>query len=330
MRLCQLAWHGSAVRALRSAAFGLSVLLSMLLLLVTNLGMWAFAGLLEPNALARSAAATLDDPTLRGRVSSAVGDSLAGVVLELGPLPSPVRRLLGLPARPSQADLASALAGRIDGLLADGASAEAAVLVAAALSGMVDEILGDGADAGRTVARDGLVVDLTSVGRNVLDRIDPSGGLGGALPTGSVRIRLVDAAVMAIVVPLARLLEALRSMLPVACAVGVAVMLLLARFRVHALAWVGLCCVVAGTVSLLVASGGPVLVPRVSALDAPAATALTTVLDELTAGLVTQSAVLAGLGLALVVAGIAGGVVVSRGGAPGDDPRHGWDVGRLS
>jgi hypothetical protein len=318
------------VRALRSLAFGLAVLLTMLLLLVTNLGMWAFSGLLEPTALARSMATVLEDPTLRDRVSRAAGASLADALLDLGPLPSPVRRVLDLPARPTEDAVAAALAERIDGLLADGATGDAVVLAGVALSGLVTEIL-DGTDArGVDVTQEGFVVDLTPVGRTVLDLIDPSGRLGGALPAGAVRIRLVDASVMVAIVPLLRLLDALRAMLPVACAVGVAATLVLARFRVHALAWVGLCAVVAGTVSLLVASGAPVLIPRAAALDPGAATALTTVLDGVTAALVTQSAVLAGLGLALVVAGIAGGVVVSRGDAPDRDPRHGWDAGRLS
>ncbi|MEZ4597484.1 MAG: hypothetical protein R3C32_12080 [Chloroflexota bacterium] len=316
--------------ALRSLAFGTSVLLTMLLLLVTNLGMWAFAGLLQPSAVAHAMVESLADPTLRDRVSRATADRLAEVVIGLGPLPGPVRQLLDLPARPSEARLAAALAERIDGLLADGAGGEGAVLAAAALSGLVRDALDDAAAPGLDVARDGLVVDLTPVGRMVLDRIDPSGELAGALPSGAVAIRVVSAQVTSLLVPLLRLLDAVRWMLPLACVVGVAAILLLARFRVHALAWLGLCGVVAGTASLLVASGGPALLPRMGGLDATAATALTDVLDDLTAGLVTQSAVLAGLGLAPVVAGIAGGVVVARGDPPDRDPRHGWDAGRLS
>ncbi len=318
------------VSALRSLAFGTSVLLTTLLLLVANVGMWAFVGLLGPTAVASAVVEALDDPTLRDRVSDAAGERLAGAVIERGPLSSSVRRLLDLPARPSEAALAAALAERVDGLLANGSSGEAAVLVAAAVSGVVRRMLDDTTDLTQDVARQGLVVDLTGVGRMVLDRIDPSGDLGGALAPGAVSISLVDADVTSLAVPVLRLLDALRWALPVACATGVAAILLLARFRVHALAWVGLCGVVAGTGSLLVASGGPVLLPRLGALDATAAASLTEVLDGLTAGLVTQSAVLAGLGLALVVAGIAGGVVVSRGSPPGQDPRHGWDAGRLS
>lgn len=300
----------------------------MLLLLVTNIGMWAFSGLLDPPSLARAATTAVADRDLRARISREVADGVAGAVLELGPLPGPVRRLLDLPARPSQAALARELATRIDGLLADEATSGAVVLASAALSQVIEGVLeGRSSD---DPARDGLDVDLTPLGRLVLDRIDPSGELAGALPPGAGRIRLADAATMALAMPLVRLLHDLRWMLPIAYLVAVAVMMVLARFRVHALAWVGLCGVVAGTVSLLVASGGPVLLPRAAGLDEAGIAALTRVLDDLTADLVTQSAVLAGLGLALVVAGIAGGVVVSHGDASGRDLRHEWDSGRLS
>ena len=127
-----------------------------------------------------------------------------------------------------------------------------------------------------------------------------------------------------------RLLDALRVLLPIGCAVSIALTLALARYRVHALAWVGLGAVVAGTVSLLVASGGPVLVVRSTAMAPDQAAAVTAALDTITAGLVVQSAALAGLGLALVVAGIAGGVVVSRDDGARRDLRHGWDPGGLS
>jgi hypothetical protein len=71
------------------------------------------------------------------------------------------------------------------------------------------------------------------------------------------------------------------------------------------------------------------MLPRLLGADTRSSLAMSAALEELTSGLVTQSAVLAGLGLALVVAGIAGGIVVSRG-QPGPDARYGWDAGRLS
>jgi len=91
----------------------------------------------------------------------------------------------------------------------------------------------------------------------------------------------------------------------------------------------GLGGVVAGTLSLLAASGVPVFASRLVATDPGQSAAITEALDGVTASLVTQSAVLAGLGLALVVAGIAGGVVVAHGDM-GHGARHGWDAGGLS
>lgn len=300
----------------------------MLLLLAANVGMWTFSGLVDPPAIARSMSAALEDRVLRDRVSRELAGGLAEAILEQGPLPGPVRRVLGLPANSGAERLAGALADRIDGLLADAATGPAAGLATTALSQVVEALIRDGA-AGDDATRVGLVVDLTPIGRMVLDSIDPSGELGGGLPPGAGRVRLLDAGVMAVALPALRLADAVLWSLPLACLVGVVLILVLARYRVHALAWVGLCCVVAGTASLLLASGGPVLVPRAAGMEPVQAAALTSLLDDVTAGLVTQSAVLAGLGLALVVAGIAGGVVVSHG-ETGRDPRHDWDAGRLS
>ena len=137
--------------------------------------------------------------------------------------------------------------------------------------------------------------------------VDETGTLAGAVEPGTATIRLLDGSIVDVVVGLVRLLDALRLLLPIGCAVAIALTLALARYRVHALAWVGLCGVVAGTVSLLVASGGPVLVSRSTDMAPDQAAAVTAALDTITAGLVIQSAALAGLGLALVVAGIAGG-----------------------
>jgi hypothetical protein len=316
------------MRALRSLAFGASVLLTMLLLLVANLGVWAFSGLLDASALRRAASTALEDPAVRGYVSRQVGAQVASVVLDAGALPPSLRRVLDLPARPDATRLTDALTERIDGLLSGGGSAPATTLAAAALAQVVESVLEGDADPALT--RDGLSVDLTPIGRLVLDSLDPGGDLAGALAPGTATIKLLDGDVVDILVNAIRVLDALRWMLPLACAVAIAVTLVLARYRVHALAWIGLCGVVAGTVSLLIASGGPVFVARTTDMEPERAAAVTVALDTATSGLVTQSAVLAGLGLALVVAGIAGGVVVSHDGRGRHDLRHGWHPGRLS
>lgn len=315
--------------ALRSLAFGVAVLVTMLCLLVGNIGVWALSTLLEPSALARTVTTALREPDVRTYVSERVGAELAGAVLDRGPLPGPVRRVLGLPQRPSEGQLAAALEGRIDALLQDERTGDAIILAAAAFEQLVREVLRAPGSDGPGQASQGLVVDLTPVGRLVLDRLDPSGGLAGALPVGSVSVELLGADATRAITAVVRSLDTLRWLLPAVCLLAVIAVLVFARFRVHALAWVGLCGVVAGTVSLLAASGLPVLVARLVAVDQRHAAAITSALDRVTASLVTQSAALAGLGLALVVAGIAGGVVVAHG-DPGYGSRHGWDAGTLS
>lgn len=315
--------------ALRSLAFGIAVLATMLTLLVGNVGIWALSTLLDPSALTRTVTTALRDPVVRGYVSGRVGTQVANAVMDIGPLPAPVRRVLGLPARPSEARVAAALTQRIDELLANEATGETLVLAADAFEQLLVDVLEDAGATDPGWPERGLVVDLTPVGRLVLDRLDPSGGLGGALPVGSVTIQLVSGEVLATLVSLARLFDTLRWLLPLACVVAVVATLVLARYRVHALAWVGLSGVVAGTLSLLAASGVPVLAARLSTAEAGQGSAITAALDSVTASLVIQSAVLAGLGLALVVAGIAGGVVVAHGDA-GHGARHGWDAGGLS
>jgi hypothetical protein len=304
--------------------------MTMLLLLLANLGVWALSGLLDPPVLARTAVTALDDPTVRQFVARHIGAGVAAAILERGPVPAALRRELEVAPLAAEAELGDALRRRVDRLLTDEGSRDTLMLVAVALAQLVRDVVDGTGDVGADATRDGLVVDLTPIGRLVLDGLDREDHLGDTLEPGSVTVRLLDGEVVGALVVLVRLLDALRSLLPIACAAAIATTIILARYRVHALAWIGLGAVVAGTVSLLLASGGPVLVPRSTDLPTDQAAAVTAALATVTAGLVTQSAVLAALGLALVVAGIAGGVVVSHGSAPRGDLHHGWDPGRLS
>jgi hypothetical protein len=258
-------------------------------------------------------------------VSRQVAVPVARALLDQGSLPGPVRSALSLSARPSQTDLANKLGERIDGLLAEGADSPAVGLASSVFAGLVRAAVEDPA-----LVRDGLVVDLSPIGRLVLERIDESGTLAGVVEPGVATIRLIDGDVAGALLDLVRLLDALRILLPVGCAVAIALTIALARYRVHALAWIGLGGVVAGTVSLLIASGGPVLASTSVDMPSDRAGAVVAALDTLTSSLVIQSAALAGLGLALVVAGIAGGVVVARDDSGRRDLRHGWDPGGLS
>jgi hypothetical protein len=316
------------VSTLRSLAFGAAVVLATTFLLLGNVSVWAFSSVLDPPALSRVAIASLRRPEVRRHVSTQLAAQLAPAVLALGPLPPDLRRVLDLPARPSEERLGAVLQRQVDAALADPASDTALRVAATAVGDAVTDLLdrspgasGDGADA--------LLVDLRDLVRLVLERSDPSGTLARALPPDVGTLRLVDDELVRTVAPVARLVDSLRWALPVVCAVVILALLVLARYRVHALAWVGLAAVIAGTLSLLAASGVPVLMPRLLGADEASTVAVTAALDGITASLVTQSAVLAGLGLALVVVGIAGGIVVSQEDR-GADGYHGWDSGRLS
>ena len=314
---------------MRSLAFGAAVVLAMVLLLAGNIGMWAFSSLLDAPSLTRTAAQALQRPEVRARIAERIAAQLAPAMIAAEPLPPNVRRILDVPARPSQDRLEDALRRQVDTALADPATGEVVVLAAGAIAQGVVSLLEDRSTPIVQLTADGLVADLGPMTSFVLDRLDPTGALERALPGDIGRLRLVDADVAREVVPVVRLLDTLRWVLPAACVVVILLLLALARYRVHSLAWLGLAAVVAGTASLLAATGAPIMLPRMLDTDRPSTLALAGALEELTAGLVTQSAVLAGLGLALVVAGIAGGIVVSRG-EPGPDARYGWDTGRLS
>jgi hypothetical protein len=300
--------------ALRSLAFGTTVILAMALLLATNLPMWAFSSLLEPSALATTATRALQRPEVRARVADGIAQQLAPAMLAAGPLPADARGALDLTAdRPTQGALEDAVRRHVGGLLADPVTDDALALVSTAIAASVIDLLEARSTPIDQLTADGLVVDLRPFTTFLLESLDPAGELSAAVDAEVGRVRLVDPDLLGEVMPSVRLLDGIRWALPAACAVVIVLLLLLARYRVHALAWVGLACVVAGTASLVAATGAPVVLPPALGTDPPSTLALTGALEEVTSGLVTQSAVLAGLGLALVIAGIAGGIVVSQG-----------------
>jgi len=203
--------HGKVrgVSALRSLAFGVAVLVTMLVLLASNVGIWALSTLLEPRAMARTVTAALQDQTVRRYLGGRVGAEVAEVVLELGPLPGPVRRDLGLGTRPSEAQVADALGERVDGLLANESSMGAPVLVADAFERLLGEVLREpGADDPDWRAH-GLVVDLSRLGAGARPARS-HGRPGRRVAVGSVTLQLLSGEVMTAMVSVVRLLDALR------------------------------------------------------------------------------------------------------------------------
>jgi hypothetical protein len=113
-------------------------------------------------------------------------------------------------------------------------------------------------------------------------------------------------------------MDALRWLLPALCVLAAVLVLLLARARLHAVAWLGLCLLLVGALCLLAATAAPIAASRLFGTHPDAVASTSATLDGLTASLVTQSAVLAGLGLAMLVVGITAGIVISH----GDGRRH--------
>ena len=110
-----------------------------------------------------------------------------------------------------------------------------------------------------------------------------------------------------------QLLETIRWLLPTLAVTTAVLVLALARSRLHAVAWLGLVLVLVGTLCLLAASSAPILAGRLLGSRPDTQASAEATIDGLTAGLLTQSAVLAGLGLAMLVVGITAGIVTGRG-----------------
>ncbi len=290
---------------LRSLAFGVAVLVVTVLLLVANIGVWAMAGLQDAPTFARLGSTALERPEVRGLIARRVAERLAPLVVAAGPLDPAVRRALGVPARPTVAEMEGAMRRQLDAFL-DEPGAVAALGIA--LAGLHDEVASWMA-AG--LLDRPLALDIGSVVGAYVQRLDATGTLVDRLPADVGRLALVDPAATSVLGTVIGPLGVLRWLLPMAIVVAVVSLLVLARFRAHALSWVGLSCVVVGTTSLLLASGAPLVAPRLVGADNTTGVALTGALEVLTAGLITQSAVIAVVGLAMVVAGIAAASVTA-------------------
>ncbi|MBX3029404.1 MAG: hypothetical protein KF809_04550 [Chloroflexi bacterium] len=299
-------FHGTLydVGVLRSISFAGAVLLTAGLLLLANLGLWALVGLQDGATFGRVGAAVLERPEVRALVARRLAERLAPVVVRLAPLEGSTRRALGIPAEPTVPEAETALRHHLETYLADPATLAA---MDAAL-GDVRSQLASQLAAG-TIDGASLDIDLGVVVRAYADRLDPTGALADRVPEGLARLPLVGAPTMASLEPFLETIVGLRWLLPLACVAAMATVIVLARHRAHAFAWLGLAGVVVGTSSLLVASAAPLVLPRLTGVDTVSSVAVTGALQVLTAGLVVQSALIAVVGLALVVAGIAASTV---------------------
>ena len=137
----------------------------------------------------------------------------------------------------------------------------------------------------------GIALDVDAVIAALDQRIDADeqGFLGQQVPAGLGSLTLVPPAQLAALANGLRLLDALRWLLPALCLAAAFLVLLLARARLHAIAWLGLCLVLVGAVCMLAASGAPLIAGRLLGSHPDARASMEAALDDLTTTLMTQS-----------------------------------------
>ncbi len=298
---------------IRSLLLAVSLVAFLVLSLVANVGLWALSTFLDSDAFAATTARIIDQPDVRLLLAERLAGRLTELVVPAsGRIPVVVRRSLGPPAVATKADVEARLTDVIEAQLADPTMVKVQQDALADLHRAVLAVIADPA-AGAT-GRAAITLDLGAVVVALGDRLDPggSGFLGQALPSGLPTLTLVQADGLASVARVLQILEAMRWLLPALCLMSALLVLLLARARLHAIAWLGLCLLLVGAVCLLGASAAPLMAAQVLGAHADTLASVESTLDGLMEELMTQSAVLAGLGLAMLVAGVTAGIVTGR------------------
>ena len=298
---------------IRSLLLAIALLCFLVLALVANLGVWSLSTLTDSEAFAATTTRIISEPAVRTLLADRLAVRLTDLVAPAGSsVPTVVRVGLSLPRGATRDDVQSALTRSIDTVLGDPGMVTVQQSALEGLHRMVLDVIA--ADPGSSDA--GIVLDLDAVIRAIDQRLDPDapGFLGRVVPAGLGTLTIVPHDQLTVLARVVQLLEALRWLLPALCVAAALLVLLLAHARLHAIAWLGLCLVLVGAVCMLAASGAPLIAGRLFGSHADTLASMEATLDGLTATLMTQSAVLAGLGLAMLVVGITAGMVTGRGG----------------
>ncbi len=301
----------------RSLLLVMSLVAFLVLALVTNISAWSLSTLLDSDTFAATASRIVADPPVRLLLADRLAEQLTSLVAPVADkIPAEVPRALGLPSDATQADVRQALTRALETTLADPVVMVIEQDALEGLHGLVMGIISSSAEASDPEA---VTLDLTGAVSALGHRLDPDshGFLDHEIPAGLGTVTLVRSNALPIVASFIRVLETIRWLLPVLFALAGVAVLALARGRLHAVAWLGLVLVVVGAACLMVASGAPAIAARMFGSQPDTVEALEATLEGLTADLVTQSAVLAGVGLAMLVMGITAGIVTGR----GDDGR---------
>jgi len=298
---------------IRSLFMAIALLGFLVLALLANLGVWALGTFVDSKAFAATTTQIITQPEVRSLLAERLAVRLTDLIAPAGDsVPSVVRVGLGLPRGATRDDVQTSLTHSIDTALGDPGMV---TVQQSALEGLHRTLMDVISTGSRTSGADtGIALDLDAVVTALDERLDPgaAGFLGRVVPPGLGTLTLVQPGQLTVLARVVQLLEALRWLLPALCIAAALLVLLLARARLHAIAWLGLCLVLVGALCMLAASGAPLIAGRLFGSHPDALASMQATLDGLTATLITQSAVLAGLGLAMLVVGITAGMVTGR------------------
>ena len=298
---------------IRSLFMAIALLGFLVLALLANLGVWALGTFVDSKAFAATTTQIITQPEVRSLLAERLAVRLTDLIAPAGDsVPSVVRVGLGLPRGATRDDVQTSLTHSIDTALGDPGMV---TVQQSALEGLHRTLMDVISTGSRTSGADtGIALDLDAVVTALDERLDPgaAGFLGRVVPPGLGTLTLVQPGQLTVLARVVQLLEALRWLLPALCIAAALLVLLLARARLHAIAWLGLCLVLVGALCMLAASGAPLIAGRLFGSHPDALASMQATLDGLTATLITQSAVLAGLGLAMLVVGITAGMVAGR------------------
>jgi hypothetical protein len=295
------------VGLIRTVLFALSLIVFGLLAFVANIGYWAIATTLDTDRFVATTGRVFDDPTVRTAVAVRLATEIAdGIAREDGRIPPAALDALGLQRDATRGELETKLAQTLGDLMTQ------PVFVSIrddTIRGLHQALLGAMKGTGALAITGGaLTLDLDQLVAELDRRIDPDrpGLFGQPIPEGIGMVVLFEAPWLEDAGRIFRALDVAQWALPALAAVAGLLVLLFARHRVQALAWLGAGLVVVGGLSIaLVTIGAPVAAVGIgSPTDTTAV--LTAMLRDLGDALVRQSALVIGLGIVLLIVGLVG------------------------
>jgi hypothetical protein len=300
---------------LRSLLFGIALLLFLVLAAAANVGTWALGTFLDSETFAVTTSRIISQPEVRQLLAERLAERLTDqVVPSSGAVPASARAALHLSAGATPAQARQAVRDVVAAVLSDPDTIAIEGEALADLHRSVLSLIGSAGD--EPTGAESITLDLSGVIDAVDRRLGGRGDgqfLGVSVPPDLGNLTLVSVERLQPLAWAVQLLETMRWLLPAMAVCAAVLVLALARSRLHAVAWLGLVLVLVGTLCLLAASSAPILASRLFGSAAGTRASAETTIDGLMAGLLTQSAVLAGLGLAMLVVGITAGIVTGRG-----------------